>query len=290
MMRRGFVIALVVVAVVNIGVLAGVVRNRSGEPDATVLLEERELELLPVDRENSALQLRLRYQNAALEEDPRAASTEDALAPRFLDEARLAALGFDCSVPAASEGAKSFYRAVLPRPAFIVFSIGGPEWERQVAAWQRRHGQRIEEQIARGELTGEAIDSARTEIAEAPRRFSRLMPVDAGRNPAALRAAHPDRARFLILPGVVRLHFVERAQPGGPSVHGHLIDVFPPLLTVPREVRTPLDALREPPRDRRPGRAPGWGLAMLDRAPRYEVQVSTGRALQPWISQVRVLP
>jgi hypothetical protein len=290
MMRRGFVIALVVVAVVNIGVLGGVMRNRSGEPEATVLLDERELERLPVDRENSALQLRLRYQNAAFDEGPGAASAEDALAPRFLDEARLAALGFDCSASAADEGAASFYRSVLPRPAFIVFSIGGPEWERQVAAWQQRHGQRIEEQIARGDLTGQAINSARTEIAEAPKRLSRLMPVDAGRDAATLRSAHPDRARFLILPGVVRLHFVERGQPGGPSVYGYLINVFPPLLTVPRELRAPLDALREPPSDRRPGRAPGRGLAMLDRAPRYEVKVSVGRALQPWISQVRVLP
>ena len=294
MTRRGFVIALAVVVVVNIGALAGIARNRSGEPEATVLLEERELQLLPADRDTSALQLRLRYQNAPFSDDPRGAAAENVLAPRFLNEARLAAVGFDCSVPPADPGAALFYRSALQRPAFIVFSIGGPEWERQVALWQQREGQRVEGQIAGGELSGEAIERARAEIAEGPRRLSRLLPIDAGRDAAALRAAHPDRTRFLILPGVVRLDFIESKEPGGPSIHGHLMDVFPQILDVPPEVRAPLDPFREPLSSGQPAaraqRAGGWGIRMLDHAPRYEVQVSVGRALQPWITHVRLLP
>ncbi len=293
-MRRGSLVALAVVAVVNIGALAGVARNRSGEPEATLLLEERELEMMPVDRDSSVLQLRLRYQNAAVSDDPRAADFEGALAARFLDEARLRALGFDCSVPATRDDAAAFYRTALPRPGFVVFELGGAEWEQRVAQWQAREEQRVEGQIASGDLTGDAIARAREDIAEAPRRLSRLMPVDAGRDAAALRQAHPDRARFLILPAVFRLDFVDRPEPGGPAIHGHLTEVFPQVLAVPREARPPLDAFREAPaRNRRArpvGREQGWALRLLDYTPRYEVRMSVGRTLQPWIDLTRAIP
>lgn len=290
MMRRGLLGALAIVIVVNLAALIGVARNRSGTPGATVVLEERELELLPAERENSGLSMRLRYQNARFDEDPRAAQIEDALAPRFIDQAKLEALGFDCSVAAGNERATSFYRAVLPRLAFIVFTVGGPEWERQVSAWQERRRTRTDEQIARGELVGDAVERARAEIEDAPRRLSRLMPLDVARDADTLRAQYGDPTRYLILRGVVRLHHVDGKTAGGPSLHGHLDQIFPSLLNVPRDVRAALDALPAlPPRDRAPGPVGGWGLAMLDHTPRYEVRVSVGRTLQPWVTEIRAL-
>lgn len=291
MTRRSFVVAIAVVAIVNIGALVGVTRNRSGEPKATVWLDERELQLLdllPGDGEGAALQLRLRYQDAANDQGPRAAATVDVLAANVLNEARLVALGFDCSVPAASERAASFYRGVLPRPAFVVFAVGGPEWEKQVAAWQERQRQRVEAQIAGGELSGEAVNRARADIADAPQRLSRLMPVDVGRDGAALRAAYPDPARFLILPGVVMLHLVGGSDASAPSIHGHLVEVFPAILAVPREASAALSVFRESARTP-PDRPWSWNPAKLDHAPRYEVRVSVGRAWQPWISEIRPL-
>jgi hypothetical protein len=293
-MRRGFLVALVVVVVANLLALAGVARNRSGPPDAILLLDERELELLPADRESSVLQLRLRYQNASRASDPRALDLEGALAQRFMTEARLRAVGFDCSVPVDSARAAAFYRTALRRPGVVVFELGGSEWERRVAAWQARERQRIDAQVASGALTGDAVARARMEVDEAPRRMSRLMPVDAGRDAAALRQAYPDRERFLILRAVFRLEFVEPREPGGPSLHGHLVEALPFVLDVPRVARGPLDAFRDrSPLDRRvapPGRPGGWALRMLDHAPRYEVRLSVGRSLQPWVEQVRPLP
>ena len=120
------------------------------------------------------------------------------------------------------------------------------------------------------------------------------MPVDAGRDAAALRQAHPDRARFLILPAAFRLDFVDRQEAGGPAIHGHLIDVFPQILAVPSEARAPLDAFREPTSpDRRAapaGRVGGWGLRVLDHAPRYLVRLSVGRSLRPWVEEIAKLP
>jgi hypothetical protein len=292
MKRRSVIVAILVIVCANVGALVGVVRNRSGEPEAAIWLEERELDLLdvaPADGDH-ALQLRLRYQRSAEDSGPRAAFPEDAVAPRIFDEARLTAIGFDCSVPADSERAASFYRGVLPRPALVVLTLGGPEWETRVAAWQERQRQRIEGQIAGGDLTGEAGERARAEIAAAPQRLSRLMPVDAGRDAAALRAAHPDRTRSIILPGAVSLHFVARSDPGGPSIHGHLIELFPTVLTVPREVGAALETLRVLPGTLPAAVAREWRVAMLDHTPRYEVHVSVGRRLQPWVTGIRTLP
>jgi hypothetical protein len=288
MTRRSVVVAIAVIAIVNIAALVGVMRNRSGEPEATVWLDERELDLLPADAELGSPLLRLRYQNAANDQGQPPRPTPEVVAPNVLDEARLAALGFDCSVPAASAGAAAFYRRVLPRPAFVVFAVGGPAWEPQVTAWQERQRQRIERQIAGGELSGEAVDRAMADIAAGPQRLSRLMPVDAGRDGGALRATYPDRTRFLILPGVVTLHFVAASEAGAASVHGHLMEVFPAVLAAPREVNAALNAFREPPRTP-PSRTSAWTPAKLDHAPRYEVQVSVGRTWQPWISEIRPL-
>jgi hypothetical protein len=286
--RRGTQVAFAVVVLANLGALVGVARNRSGAPDATVVLDERELGVETADREASAILLRLRYQTAFLDDDPPAARLGEARAVRLLDQARLEALGFDCSVPANDGRASSFYRDVLPRPALVVFAVGGPEWEREVAAWQERRRKQTETLVALGQLANEAKERARADVAEAPRRLSRLMPVDAGRDGAALRGRYPDRTRFLILPAVVTLHWVGSPEVGGPSLHGHLGEVFPLLLDVPRALRVPLDSLREPPQ--RPWLLPRGTALRLDHTPRYAVDVSVGRAYQPWITGVRALP
>jgi len=287
MIRRSGLVALAVVAAVNVAVLAGVARNRAGTPDATVVLDERELEMVSLEREQTGRQLRLRYQNAFSTEDPRPASLQDAIAPRFVERAELEALGFDCSVAPGNETAAAFYQIVLHRPAFVVFSIGGPAWDERVAAWQARSRQRIDEEIARGELSGESLEQARAEVDAAPQRLSRLMPIAVGPDADVLRADHPDRQSTIILPGVVRLHHIGPTDPGGPSLQGHLVQLYPVVLDVPRDRRAPLDALPEPPALRPPGRAPNRGFAMLDRSPRYEATISVGRRLQPWVVEIR---
>ncbi len=290
-MRRGFLAALGVIVVANLGALAAVVHNQSGAPEAAVWLDERELELLPGDRDNSGRLMHLRYQNAPSWDDRPLAPLEDSVAPQFLDQSTLEALGFDCSVAPGHERAAEFYRRALPRPAFVVFAVGGPEWERQVAAWQARNRLRTEARIASGELTGEFAERARQDVAEAPQRLSRLMPIDVGSDPAALRVQHPDRERALILPGVVALRHIGPSQPGGPALRGRLVQVFPSVLSVPRELAAPLATLPEPPRRRPAGTLPRWrAVAMLEHAPRYEVGLSVGRGLRPWITRIRVWP
>lgn len=86
-MRRwlAFAAAGVLVAA-DAALLLGVARARRGEPEARLLLTERELALPPRNEENSALSLRLNWWGGRVR--PR---------DETLDAARLAALGFDTS-------------------------------------------------------------------------------------------------------------------------------------------------------------------------------------------------
>ncbi len=215
-MTRGFFAAAAAVAVVNAVVLAGVARNRSGPPEAVVSLDERELALVERPREYGGVALRLQYQDAPL--DGEDAGWEPPLAP-VVDQPALAALGFDCSVAPGDARAAAFYRRALPRPAFVVFTVGGPEWERRVAAWQEARRAWIDQQVAGRRLAPDAAARLRAEVDAAPERLSRLLPVAAGRDAEALRRLYPDRGRYLILRGVVRLHHT------GAGLHGHLVEI-----------------------------------------------------------------
>jgi len=55
MKRIGLIAALALIVLTNVIVLATVRHNRSGEPDATVTLTERELRLWSNSKENSAV-------------------------------------------------------------------------------------------------------------------------------------------------------------------------------------------------------------------------------------------
>ena len=83
--RRWILLAVALVIVSNLVVLIGVARNRSGEPEATVRLTERELGFLHHDPESSGMILGFRL-NRDDEAD-------------WLDRAKLETLGFDCSLP-----------------------------------------------------------------------------------------------------------------------------------------------------------------------------------------------
>jgi len=241
-MRRGLLVALAVVAAVNLGVTLDVLRDRSGEPDAAVTLDERELALESPPREGGAITLRWRYQR---EGGPGASAP--AFLPRWIDRRSLEALGFDCSVLPDAPGAAERYRGVLPRRAVVVFEVGGPLWQARLETWQRRSREDVPRLLSTGVLAPGAEAAHREAIDRAPERVSRLMPVDVGLDAESLRARHADRGRYLLLPGLVQLVRDEGSGGSGPSLFGRVVEVFPAELSVPREAHRALAAWDRPP-------------------------------------------
>lgn len=247
-MTRAWWIAAGIVAAANAAALGGAAWNRSAEPEAVLELTERELELPPATAENTALALRLRWTDQAngvpgpVGQASRPVSGSARFAPWF-DRAKLAEVGFDCTFP-LEKGSAERYRAAPPRRVYAVLEDDGEAWR---ALERSMPGQ------------GDRFPA------------SRLVVVDAGLDPATLRARWPDRSRAVVVPATAAL-VVESKPDGSLALGGRIVDVYPSQLNVPRPLNQVLAPLQG--RTREP-------------AARYRVRVVWGRR-DPWITEVTV--
>jgi hypothetical protein len=168
--------AAAVVIASNGAALIGVALNRSAVSQQ-IELTERELSVDKLSDDNSGVSLHLRWVNAVADDGT-----------GWFGADKLAELGFDVHTRVTDPSAETKYRAVLPRDAFAVLELGGATWE----AWVSRQEER--EQHANIASRGSS-----------PRAGTRLIAVDAGRDPAALRRRYPDQARYLIVQATIRV-------------------------------------------------------------------------------------
>ncbi len=113
-----------------------------------------------------------------------------------------------------------------------------------------------------------------------PLRDSHLVAIDVDRNPAALRARHPDRRAVAIMEATVALQYV--SNPGQPPfLRGRVTSVLPAAISVPREWRGVLEGLQSASSP-----AP-WPPPQ--REPRFRATVAWGKRLEPWITNVELL-
>lgn len=274
-MRRGGLIgALVLVVLVNATVLAGVAWNRSGQPDATLRLTERELPLqysFYRAEEDSGLALQLTL-------------SEGSRAPDWLDADKLAALGFQPEPPGSEPATgRAGIKQALPRRAWVVLEFDGPAWQAALAARQQSLAA-FDEKIAAGDATSQQRELGQQQLERMRVNGSRLVAVDAGADAAALRSRYPDRARYLITRAELRMRLSQphASQRGAeaPVVRGYIRQLLPGRLHVPLQHRAALGgALPE-----RRGRD-----AASPRAPRYAAVVNYGARREPWVEEIVAL-
>lgn len=266
----------------NAVALTGVFLNRSGEPESRLVLSQRELSV-PWDwrgsKENSGLALGLNWRVGSAESsgDYYGGYSFSGGTPDWLDEARMAALGFDTKGWALDNGTRRRFERSLPRDVLLVLELAGPSWQQALA--------RARENAARHEAARLANADSKEFIAKA--KFaqeqlereevlgSRLFAIDAGLDRAALRAKYPDRSRFLILKATVRpqLVTVDKVR----RVGGYVSGIGVRQINVPFEQRPALEpALRN--RHRTP-KEPGIP---------FEATIAFGQRLEPWLESVRV--
>jgi hypothetical protein len=251
--RTALWLAAFVVLLSNAVALGLAWMNRAGEPDAALVLTERELRILPRETENTAMALTLAWI------DPAGAPG----AVRWLDAAKLASLGFDCSAPPTPENAP-FYRGQAPRSAYAAFDFESEGWNRYLAS---------------------VPPGPDRESAEAG---SHLVLIDVGLDAAALRARHPDRHRVVITPATVSLDF-RQARGQRPVLAGHVNIAYPMEVSVPGHLRTTLEGVPDSPREPYDP-AQAWRGSPLPAAPRYRVSLRWGRWLEPWLVAIERTP
>jgi len=272
---RTLAAGIALIALTNAIALGGVVYNRGGEAESVLKLTQREV-LAPhgygLDREGGGLQLYLSWHVLGPERD-------DAFywnfqgTPEWLDEAKLASLGFDVSPPPATRRASWRYDRQLPKEALVVLELDGPAYQKALA----RARDRAAKEIAKGEATGKAgpgtpAAQAATFLKNEETANTRLFAVDAGHDAQALRAKYPDRTRYAIVQGKVRpYHQAGRAKEA--QWTGYIEVIENARVNVPLEFRKAVESA--------PRALPYATEAAT--GPAFEVTVAFGKRFEPWI-------
>ncbi|MGC3998187.1 MAG: DUF4824 family protein [Anaeromyxobacter sp.] len=188
-----------------------------------------------------------------------------------IDAPQLQAIGFDVSLPHDLQAARDKVGRQVSRAAYVALEQDGPAWAEREAQARAAATEQQEQRLEREANLEEALSGA-----------SRLVPLEAGPDPAALRARHPDRSRVIILPAVVRTTLevsdgATRCDAPDCRVEGW-VEVRVDEVNVPRSLQAalPRAALQE--------HRPRWSTN-LTHPPRYRIVLRVGRRLKPYISR-----
>ncbi len=242
-MKRSILwLGILLVLLTDAVVLEGVWRNRSGETEAVLELSERELPLTYTSEDNSGIALRLTWIG-------RNFYGPDPENQNWFDEAKLGEIGFDIRVPATDPAAEIRYRRVLPRKAFVALEYDGEAWQQ----W----------------LSHQREVSTHSGV---PLEFgSRLVAIDVAADAARLRQRYPNRKKYLIVRGLVRLHRWQKWDPqinaySGPSrLRGDIQEILP------GEIHVPLP----------------FAEALAKRPKHFTVGLAYGKNFEPWVISCR---
>jgi len=279
MRYRGLFIAVGLLLIVNTVVLGNVAYNRSGEPDANMKLTERELPVSTGYRheENSGVSLRINTYHPFYWD--REAGDYDAFA--WLDRKKLESLGFDFSKPDKNEEQYDYYERQLPRRTFAVLEYGGNAWE----AWKKRLEAKLsllEQEEKEGKKTAKDLKTMRGNIEGELTAGSHLFIIDVGNDPDALRQQYSDRARYLILPALVRVSYYgsnTSAQVHESGMRGY-VELLISEINVPHNLHNQFDSRQHPNTF---STVPPFGP---ENGPHYQVSLRTGKRFEPWIADI----
>jgi hypothetical protein len=273
--RLRFLLAgIALILVTNAVALVGVAYNRSGDPDSVLQLTQRELRL-PYNAgyggENSGIALALQWRTLGV------GSSESAIEgmgyasftgpPAWLDSAKLAALGFDMNHPQAV--GVGHHKQQLPREVLLVLEFDGAAYRQALERARQRVAR--EEAVVGANPGREEFKQRATMAKEALLREegdnSRLFAIDAGLDAESLRAKFPDRRKYPIVRGQVRVQQVGSAEKS--RLAGYVSNLSVGQINVPLAFYNAFEA------------TPG---GRANAASHYRVTVAFGKRLEPWIT------
>jgi len=274
---RTLVAGIALIAITNAAALIGVAYNRNGDPESRLRLSQRELSQpypFGLDRERTGLVLNLDWRVLPAETTTSYYPGSYG-SPAWLDKPKLASLGFDVSRPAAAPSGARYYGRLLPREVLVVLELDGPAYRQAL----QRAQQRADDAAARAAASpGKAevrppVNTAGEQLKREQTSNSRLFAVDAGLDTAALREKYPDRSRYAIVRGSIRVQsYGGRGKDG--ELTGHIADLGNDRISVPPEFRREFESV---PRTR------GWGRPADAGLTPFQVTVAFGKRLEPWI-------
>ncbi len=280
------------VLAVNAVILALAAWNRSGQPTCQLTLTERELALPEVrDRENSVLFLRLLPTSMPPEAVRRVAYWRRAELPAvdllWLDRAKMRELGFGEREESSGVAAERHSGSPQERRVLVVLEYEGEAWRSWIAGREEAVA-KLRREVDAGAAKAEELADAEALLAFDRTMRSRLFPVDAGFDAAALRTRYPDSQRYVVVDGIVK-RALPRPASGEPGPTGAVAGLLVADVRVPPEFGERLEGLvpegswEELQERARAQAKQGWPQPT---APRYRATISFGRRLEPWLDSV----
>ena len=275
--QHTWIAGLGIIILTNAVALAGVAYNRSGEPAARVTLDERELKLPYYwgrKRENSGLALTLEWRINSGSDDEHYNSSRYLPSP-WLDQTKLAALGFPIVDAAATAENRRRFNQSLPQEVFLVLEYNGPAYQAVLARRQTitKQRQALADRNPDNEELAEGAKDSQERLQHEQRKASRLFVIDAGLDTQTLRQRYPDTARNIVLRGTVRAR-VNQQDDDQWVVQGLVEEIAVTRVNIPREYRS----VFEPFMINNAGNR--------DRDPSYQVTLAYGKRLEPWVEEV----
>ncbi|MDY6952839.1 MAG: DUF4824 family protein [Thermodesulfobacteriota bacterium] len=273
--RGLFVLGLVVLLATNVAVLLGVASNRSGEPEAVLLLTERELNWpYRIHKEDSGLALQLAWR--AIGKEKEETYYVDWRTPEWFDGKKLKEVGFDVEDLTMPEYTSERYKVPVAREVLIVLEYDGEPYKEAV----RRAETALEKATKAFELDredeelGKHLERAEKRLEGEEVWESRLFAIDAGLDAARLRQKYRDPERFIITPAVVeptRYYGDDEKE-----LQGYISWLSVGNINVPLTLRRELAAFLDVDKSRE----------SESRRPRYTIELAYGKRLEPWIRSV----
>lgn len=253
--QHSFKILFAIIVVTNAFVFANVLYNRSGEAHP-IVLTERELPLSWRDNENSGVSLqfefRVFYQKV---------KNEDGGLDRisWLSYEKMLALGFSKNDLYVED--KERYKRVLPKEVYVALEYDGAEYQKSLAQEEQRFAL-----VKEDENTGpQKLRYAQRELDQEKLGSSRLFAIDAELDLQQLKQKY-NQDNVFFAKALVRPDY--SVYPYRTHRYGYLESLIIESINIPYPANTSLNEL-EPRR--------------YDdiESPRYEVELSIGRSLEP---------
>jgi hypothetical protein len=269
--RGLFALSFTILLATNIVVLSGVISNRSGAPEAQIMLTERELQLpYRVRKENTGLALRLAWRALGKDNYPGRRN------PYWLNAEKLEDLGFNLNDDLSSNKNTTYYKRAIPKEVFIVLEINGESYSKAV----KRAEVALEKE--KGSLKLNPSDKRlRNKFEKAEKQLereriteTRLFAIDAGLDSNELREKYEDRTRFIITKGLVKPRYGYKMK--GEEVFGYITNLSVASIYVPLKHRQIFDTLLAQGKSKK-----------NEASPRYKIELAYGSRLEPWIESVK---
>ncbi len=276
--RGLFAFCFVILVATNITVLSGVSSNRNGEPDSQIILTERELQIpYQVYKENSGLSLRLTWRALGPVKEDNYYSNGST--PVWFDAEKLKELGFNINDYLRQNDSTTFYKQPILKEVFIVLEYDGEQYAEAVK--RSKNGLAREEGLFNknpdDKKLRDNLNRAKKRLKHEQITETRLFAIDAGVDPGKLRKKYGDRARFIIIKGLVKPR--HKFYKNNKEVSGYISRLSVSSIYIPLKHRQVFDAIVTRDKSNRNDIRP----------PRFNVKLAYGKRLEPWMMSIKAM-